>query len=298
METYIVPPEAAGQRLDIVMAQSTNMSRTQVQKLIYKKKVVHNGEAAIGKTIVAENDTITFDLPEAKNVKADKPAPVLTILYEDEDILVVDKPAGLLVHPGNGRIDESTVADFARSHGVDDEDILRPGIVHRLDRDTSGILLLAKNPAAKIYMQEQFASRTVEKTYTLLVRGRVSPDSAIIDLPIGRDPRDGSRRTVTSDGRPAQTSYKTLAYYPGYTYLEAQPKTGRTHQLRVHFASTGNPIVGDVVYGNKRDNLGLKRQFLHAAKLSFTNPKGQPVQLTSKLPPDLELVLKRLEEAV
>ncbi len=298
MSEIIVPTEAAGQRLDIVMAQATQMSRTQVQKLIYKKKVFHNGEGAIGKTIVNANDVIRFELPEASSGVNDKAAPVLPIIYEDEDILVVDKPAGLLVHPGNGRIDESTVADFARSHGVDDEDILRPGIVHRLDRDTSGILILAKNPAAKIYMQEQFANRTVEKTYALLVRGRVTPDSAIIDLPIGRDPRDGSRRTVTSDGRPAQTSYKTIAYYPGYTYLEAQPKTGRTHQLRVHFASTGNPIVGDVVYGNKRDNLGLKRQFLHAAKLSFTNPKGQAVHLLSALPSDLEIVLKRLEEAV
>jgi 23S rRNA pseudouridine1911/1915/1917 synthase len=298
MAEIIVSPEAAGQRLDIVMAQSTNMSRTQVQKLIYKKKVLRNGEGAIGKTIVDENDVITFELPEIKTLGSDQPAPVLTILYEDEDVLAIDKPAGLLVHPGNGRIDESTVADFARAHGVEDDDNIRPGIVHRLDRDTSGILLLAKNPAAKTYMQEQFASRTIEKTYALLVRGRVIPESAIIDLPIGRDPRDGSRRTVTSDGRPAQTSYKTLAYYPGYTYLEAQPKTGRTHQLRVHFASTGNPIVGDVVYGNKRDNLELKRQFLHAAKISFTNPKGKRIHLTSELPEDLQLVLKRLEEAV
>ena len=298
MEKIIVPAEAAGQRLDIVMAHSINMSRTQVQKLIYKKKVMHNGEPAIGKFIVDENDVITFEVPEPISLGAERIAPMLNILYEDKDILAVDKPAGLLVHPGNGRIDESTVADFARSHGVEDEDILRPGIVHRLDRDTSGILLLAKNPAAKTYLLEQFANRTVEKTYALLVRGRVNPDSAIIDLPIGRDPRDGSKRAVTSDGRPAQTNYKTIAYYPGYTYLEAQPKTGRTHQLRIHFASTGNPIVGDVVYGNKRDNLGLKRQFLHAAKLSFSNLTGQKVNLTSALPTDLELVLKRLEEAV
>ena len=298
MKQFSVTAEAAGHRLDIVLANHSGLSRTIVQRLIKNELVKTNSSLAIGKQLVVENDIISYDVPAAPKAAADRPAPELHILYEDEDILAVDKPAGLLVHPGNGRINESTVADFARAHGVEDDDIIRPGIVHRLDRDTSGILILSKNAAAKAFMQAQFAERKVKKNYILLVIGRVDPESAIIDLPIGRDPRDGSRRTVTSDGRPAQTSYQTLAYYPGFTLIEAQPMTGRTHQLRVHFASTGNPIVGDIVYGAKRETLGLKRQFLHAGKLAFTAPSGKEVHLESPLPPELEIVLKWLGEDV
>ncbi len=298
MEQFIVTSETAGHRLDIVLANQSGLSRTIVQRMIKNEHVTCNGSRVVAKQLVVENDRIGYEPPIAQSRRVDQPAPELPILYEDNDILAVDKPAGLLVHPGNGRINESTVADFARAHGVKDEDILRPGIVHRLDRDTSGILVLAKNVAAKEYMQAQFADRKVKKTYHLLVIGRVDPDSARIDLPIGRDPRDGSKRTVTSDGRPAQTSYKTLAYYPGFTLIEAHPETGRTHQLRVHFAATGNPIVGDIVYGAKRETLGLKRQFLHATQLSFTSPAGKQVNLTSPLPPELQSVLNRLAEEV
>lgn len=297
-QELIVPQEAAGLRLDSVLAKYSGLSRTMVQKMIRDQKVTMAGNIVVPKQPVNENDIIEYSLPEFEEVDSNRPAPQLEMLYEDDDILAVDKPAGLLVHPGNGRANESTVADFARSHGVQDEDTIRPGIVHRLDRDTSGILVLSKNEAAKTHMQAQFADRKVNKTYILLVIGRVSPESARIDLPIGRDPRDGSRRTVTSEGRPAQTSYKTLAYYPGFTLLEAHPETGRTHQLRVHFASTGNPIVGDSIYGPKRETLGLHRQFLHAAKLSFTAPSGKTVQLESPLPEELQTVLNRLGEDV
>lgn len=297
MDSFKVPFEAIGQRLDIVLAKQSALSRTAVQKLIKDNKVTCNSQGVTAKQPLSEGDIISYELPVPKP-SLNLPAPELPILYEDADIVVVDKPAGLLVHPGNGRAQESTVADFARDHGVIDEDEIRPGIVHRLDRDTSGILILAKNPNAKAVMQQQFADRSVKKTYHLLVIGRVVPDSARIDLPIGRDPRDGSRRTVSSDGRPAQTSYKTLAYYPGFTLIEAHPETGRTHQLRVHFAATGNPIVGDAIYGAKRETLGLKRQFLHATKISFTTPSGKHLDLESPLPEELEKVLNQLAEDV
>ncbi|MEO7617519.1 MAG: RluA family pseudouridine synthase, partial [Candidatus Saccharibacteria bacterium] len=290
--------EAAGQRLDIALAAHSGLSRTVVQRLIRDDAVALGGNPVTAKQIVNEGEEISYSLPLVEEVDGDRPAPVLEILYEDTDILAVNKPAGLLVHPGNGRANESTVADFAKAHGVEDSDIIRPGIVHRLDRDTSGILVLSKTEAAKAFMQKQFADREVKKTYILLVIGRVTPDSARIDLPIGRDPRDGSRRTVASDGRPAQTTYRTLAYYPGFTLLEAHPETGRTHQLRVHFAATGNPIVGDGVYGPKRETLGLKRHFLHAAQLSFTAPSGKQVDIESPLPDELQTVLNRLGEDV
>lgn len=298
MNTFTVSPEAADQRLDITVAQSSGLSRTVVQRLIREDKVTLAGESVVAKQQVNEGDEISYSLPEVEEVNADRPAPALEILYEDDDILVINKPAGLLVHPGNGRANESTVADFAKAYGVEDSDSIRPGIVHRLDRDTSGILVLSKTEAAKAYMQKQFADRKVNKTYILLVIGRVTPDSARIDLPIGRDPRDGSRRTVASDGRPAQTTYRTLAYYPGFTLLEAHPETGRTHQLRVHFAATGNPIVGDSVYGPKRETLGLKRHFLHAARLSFISPSGTAVDIECPLPDELQTVLNRLGEDV
>jgi 23S rRNA pseudouridine1911/1915/1917 synthase len=269
-----------------------------VQRLIRDDAVALGGNPVMAKQLVNEGEEISYSLPLVEEIDIDRPAPVLEIIYEDTDILAVNKPAGLLVHPGNGRANESTVADFAKAHGVEDSDIIRPGIVHRLDRDTSGILVLSKTEAAKAFMQKQFADREVKKTYILLVIGRVTPDSARIDLPIGRDPRDGSRRTVASDGRPAQTTYRTLAYYPGFTLLEAHPETGRTHQLRVHFASTGNPIVGDGIYGPKRETLGLKRHFLHAARLSFTAPSGKYVDIESPLPDELQTVLNRLAEDV
>jgi 23S rRNA pseudouridine1911/1915/1917 synthase len=224
-------------------------------------------------------------------------APDLPIVYEDDDILVVDKPAGIAAHHGSGTHGQPTLADFARAHTTD-PDPDRPGIVHRLDRDTSGLMVIAKSAEAKLAMQKQFAGRSVHKTYRLLAVGRLEPEEAIINLPLDRDPAHPLRRAVVASGRDAVTRYRTIGNYPGYTLVEAFPETGRTHQIRVHFAAVGHPVAGDTLYGAPIHSLGLKRQFLHAAALEFDAPSGQHLRLTSELPADLAKVLRELEERV
>jgi len=209
-------------------------------------------------------------------------------IYEDPDIIVLDKPAGVLTH---GSEDESlpTVVDEVRGK-VDDPDPLRPGIVHRLDKDTSGVLLIAKNLPAKRWLQSQFKNRKVEKTYIGLVHGHVEHKQAVIDLPIGRHPKNPLKRAVRGNGKPAQTSYKLLKEYRNASLLELRPKTGRTHQIRVHLAHIGHPIVGDTLYGKADSN--LKRHFLHASRLIIALPSGQSKSFRSPLPGDLESYLK------
>jgi 23S rRNA pseudouridine1911/1915/1917 synthase len=210
---------------------------------------------------------------------------------------VVDKPAGLAVHAGNGTKGQATLADYARAH-TSDPDPERPGIVHRLDRDTSGLMVIAKTEAAKTYMQRQFADRTIKKAYSLLTIGTVSPASAVIKLPLDRDRAHPTKRAVVASGRDAVTNYDTVANYPGYTLIKAKPETGRTHQIRVHFAALGHPVAGDITYGQTKRPAGLPRHFLHAAELSFTAPSGKAVTLTSALPADLADFLRKLEEQV
>jgi 23S rRNA pseudouridine1911/1915/1917 synthase len=215
----------------------------------------------------------------------------LTILYEDNDLMVVDKPAGLTVHPAPGHYTHTLVnAVLAHLPELDTEETNRPGIVHRLDKDTSGLIIIAKNGAAHMKLAEQFKSRTVNKTYQALVQGHLSPREGIIDASIGRDPRDRKRMAVTSQGREARTEYKVIRYLNNYTLLEVKPKTGRTHQIRVHLAAIGFPIVGDATYGAKSEY--LSRQFLHAYKLVFKVPSsGEQREFESKLPADLEEAL-------
>jgi len=224
--------------------------------------------------------------PEAFTLK-------LPVLYQDDDVVIIDKPAGLSVHPGNGRQTEATVATFAKTVTTDiDGD--RPGIVHRLDRDTSGVLIIARSTNAKTFLQNEWQSHRVVKTYQLLTIGSVRPLEATIALPLNRDPSRPTRRRVMAGGRPSKTRYKVLEEYPGFSLVEASPETGRTHQLRVHFAATGHPIAGDTTYGTPKRVLGLKRQFLHASRLSIVVPSGKTVTVESPLPPDLKEVIDKL----
>jgi 23S rRNA pseudouridine1911/1915/1917 synthase len=285
---------AAVERLDVYLAAKLAISRSQVQKLIDAGSVKVNGDAEKARYLVESGDEIVAELPEPRAYTAPPPNP--PVVYEDEDIIVVDKPAGLAAHHGSGTEEESTVADFAREHTTD-PDPDRPGIVHRLDRDTSGLLVLAKTADAKAFMQRQFAGRTVHKTYVALVVGRIEPAEAIVRLPLDRDPARPLRRAVVTTGREAVTRYRTTATYPGYTLVEANPETGRTHQIRVHFATLGHPVAGDTVYGPPQRPLGLTRQFLHAISLEFTAPSGQTVKFTSELPTELAQVLRKLEIA-
>lgn len=278
-------------RLDVYLAAVTGEPRSALQRLIKADLVTINGLPQRGSYKVVSGDKIEIlDPPPAE------PEPFtlkLPILYKDDDVVIIDKPAGLSVHPGNGRQTEATVASFAKTITTDiDGD--RPGIVHRLDRDTSGVLVIARSTAAKLFLQNEWQSHRVAKTYQLLTIGGVRPVEATIDLPIGRDPSRPTRRRVMPGGRASKTRYKVLADYIGYTLVEAYPETGRTHQLRVHFAATGHPVAGDTTYGTPKRVLGLKRQFLHASSLSIIVPSGKTVTVSSPLPPDLQAVIDKL----
>jgi 23S rRNA pseudouridine1911/1915/1917 synthase len=286
---------AAAERLDVYLGAALDVTRSHALRLLKAGHVLVNDAAQRASYLVQPGDRIAVTEPQSQPVAVEPPQ--LPVVYEDDDILVIDKPAGLAVHHGSGTAGEATVADFARAHTTD-SDPERPGIVHRLDRDTSGLMVLAKTLDAKAYMQRQFAERQIHKTYRLLAVGRVDPAEAVIRLPLDRDPAHPLRRAVVAGGREAVTHYRTVANYPGYTLAEASPETGRTHQIRVHFAAVGHPVAGDITYGAPQRPLGLRRHFLHAARLEFTAPSGQKLKLVCDLPADLAQVLRRLEERV
>lgn len=291
----VVPAGAAPQRLDLFLATALVDSRSRIQQMLRSGAITVNGAPARPSYLVQPNDAIA--VLEATIEATALLAPLeLPVVYEDSDLLVVDKPAGLVVHPATAAHAANTpsVAGFARTKTTD-PDPERPGIVHRLDRDTSGLLIIAKDPAAKAALQRAFRTRAVAKTYQLLVVGTPKEAAAVINLPLGRDPARPLRRMVSQSGREALTGYRTLAVYPGFSFMEAKPQTGRTHQLRVHFAAIGHPVAGDITYGPPTRPLGLTRQFLHAAALEFTTPSGKFIELHSPLPPDLASVLHTLE---
>lgn len=281
-------------RLDkYVCQQLPELSRTRVQKLIAEGYITVNGQTAkpgLKLNIGDKLKVVIPPTPPSRLVPEDMP---LDILYEDDDLLVVDKPAGLAVHPAPGHTSHTLVnallAHFL--HLADISDSLRPGIVHRLDKDTSGVMLVAKNSRAQIHLAEQFKSRSVSKSYMVLVKGRLTPENGIIEAAIGRDPRNRKKMAVVARGREARTEYQVIKYIGDYTLLEVRPQTGRTHQIRVHLAAIGFPVVGDKVYGVKSPY--LDRQFVHACRLGFKLPStGEYVEFKSELPSDLEQALK------
>ncbi|MCW5851195.1 MAG: RluA family pseudouridine synthase [Anaerolineae bacterium] len=290
---------AAGERLDKYLAEALpDLSRAMLQKLIKDGAVLVGGKPAKPSYRVEGGDTVIVRVPPPAPLEA-PPAPhiPLDILYQDTDLLVLNKPAGLVVHPAHGHSDDTLVnallahvPDLAGIGGV-----LRPGIVHRLDKDTSGLLLVAKHDQAQQALQDQFRSRAVDKVYLALVEGHLTPPRGRIDAPIGRDPRERQRMAIVPTGRPAQTEYRVLETLAETTLVEAHLLTGRTHQIRVHLASLGYPIVGDRVYGHRKQHLALGRQFLHAWRLAFTLPStGERIQFTAPLPVDLRQVLEGL----
>lgn len=295
MTKFEITPDEVGRRLDVVVAARLNWSRSQAAARIKAGQVFVNAVPAKASQSAETGDAVEVNFQtQQSGVSAQVDLP---IIYEDQDLLIVDKPAGILVHPGAGRSDEPTVADFARSR-VEDSDQERPGIVHRLDRETSGLLLIAKRPAAKRYLQGLFEKRDVHKVYTALVVGHPSPPAAKIDLPLDRSLLQRVRRGVRLGGRPAITVYRTLQDFPGFALLEAEPRTGRTHQIRAHLAAIGHPVAGDRLYGAPAGPGKLHRHFLHAARLELTGPSGQTVRAESPLPADLQQVLNQLSAGV
>lgn len=288
----------AGERLDkYVVERCPNLSRTQAQKLVSDGLVTVNGEIAKAGLKLATGDRVKITLPPPPASSLAPEAIPLATIYEDNDLLVVDKPSGLTVHPAPGHLSHTLVnAILAHiSRLPDSDDSQRPGIVHRLDKDASGLMVVAKNSPAQLALINQFKARTVVKAYLVLVRGNLTPDDGIIEAPIGRDAANRKRMAVVAEsrGREARTRYHVVKHFKDYTLLEVRPETGRTHQIRVHLAAIGYPVAGDKVYGTKQDK--IPRLFLHACRLGFKLPAtGEYKEFTSNLPPDLEQVLKEI----
>jgi 23S rRNA pseudouridine1911/1915/1917 synthase len=293
---YNLIADEAGERLDRYLGQRLELSRTHIQKLIAEGFVTVNGQIAKAGLKLNIGDRLRVVLPPPPPSPLTPEAMPLDIIYEDDDLLVIDKPAGLTVHPAPGHPVHTLVnAILARfPHLAALSDSLRPGIVHRLDRDTSGVMVVAKNSSAQAKLVEQFKARSVAKAYLVLVKGHLTPENGVIEAPIGRDPRDRKKMAVVAKGREARTEYRVKKYVGDYTLLEVFPETGRTHQIRVHFGAIGFPVVGDKVYGVKSPF--LSRQFVHASRLGFKLPAtGRYREFKSELPPDLAQALRDIE---
>ncbi len=306
VRTVRVPDGTAG-RVDRLVADATGLSRSHVQKLISDGRLTVDGEPLRANAIVSAGTEVRLDVPEPVALDL-APAPdiPLRIVYEDDDLLIVDKPAGLVVHPSPGHHDGDTLVNalLARAGGAEYGGIAgvaRPGIVHRLDRDTSGLLMVAKHDAAQHSLMTQLKARRVRKTYQALVAGNVAAAVGRIEAPIGRDPKHRTRMAVVPDGRPSVTGYRVRERFAGWTLLELDLVTGRTHQIRVHLDGIGHPVAGDPVYGtgtSRRGPEGLGRMFLHAWRLELAAPgDGHLIRATAPLPDDLEAVLDGLRRA-
>jgi len=298
----VVPEGSSRQRADRFVADMTGLSRSFVQRLIADGRLVHDGAPVKANTVLAPGTTVELEIPPAEPAYHLTPDPTIAVrtVYEDGDLLVIDKPAGLVVHPAPGHW-QGTLVNGLLARGDDFGGIAgvqRPGIVHRLDRDTSGLLMVARHDASQASLMAQLKARRVKKTYLALVQGQVAAAVGRIEAPIGRDPRDRQRYAVTADGRAATTGYRVRERFPGWTLLELDLVTGRTHQIRVHLDAIGHPVAGDRVYGtgtSRRGPEGLERLFLHAWRLELTSPSsGRLIRAEAPLPPELGSVLEQL----
>ena len=294
--------DIAGERLDAFLARSVaEMSRSGAQKLLEEGCVLRNGKPGKKNDKLNPGDEISVRLPEPKPVDIQPKDIPLDIVYEDEDVLVINKPKGLVVHPAAGHEDDTLVNGllFAKADtlsGINGQ--LRPGIVHRIDKDTSGLLAVAKNDHAHIMLASQLKDHTMARTYECVVCGNMKEDSGAVDAPIGRHPTDRKKMCVTQrNSRDAVTHWEVITRYRGYTHLRCRLETGRTHQIRVHMAHIGHPILGDTVYGRKKPELGQDSQVLHAGLLCFCHPRdGHPVFVQAELPEYFRAVIEKLEK--
>jgi 23S rRNA pseudouridine1911/1915/1917 synthase len=327
--TVTVPDGPTARRADRVVADASGLSRSQVQRLIEEGRLTLDGRPLKSNSLVEAGASLELDVPVAQPSELLAEDIALDVVYQDDDVLVIDKPAGMVTHPAPGHatgtlvnalLGRAVAEAAADDDGAVDEDATpdadrvtddigygtvagadRPGIVHRLDRDTSGLLLVARNDAAQRALMEQLRARRVKKTYLALVHGSPPAEVGRIEAPIGRDPKRRMRMAVVPDGRPATTGYRVRERFRGWTLLELDLVTGRTHQLRVHLASIGHAIAGDPMYATgvaRRGPAGLERLFLHSARLEFMAPSGERlVRVEAPLPPALEQVLDGLRAA-
>ena len=294
--------DMAGERLDAFLARSIEgLSRSGAQKLLEEGCVLRCGKPGKKNDKLNIGDEISVTVPEPKEVDIQPVEMPLDIVYEDEDVLVINKPKGLVVHPAAGHQNDTLVNGLLFAMGDDLSGIngeLRPGIVHRIDKDTSGLLAVAKNDLAHAVLASQLKDHTMARTYECIVCGNLKEDSGTVDAPIGRHPTDRKKMCVTQRGsRNAVTHWEVIKRYRGYTHVRCRLETGRTHQIRVHMAFLGHPILGDMVYGHRKPELGQTSQVLHAGILCFKHPRDEhPVVVMADLPDYFKEVLAKLEK--
>ena len=301
MKEYKVSQEEKGKRLDTyIPSVDTDITRTSAQRLIEDGNILVNGKNAKVSYKIQENDKISVEIPKPKQIELKAQNIPIEIIYEDSDIIVVNKPKGMVVHPANGNPDGTLVNAIMAIckdslSGIGGE--IRPGIVHRIDKDTSGLLIVAKNDNAHVKMSEQIKNHEVKKTYIALVRGVFKENEATIDMPIGRSPSDRKKMAVNKNGKNAITHIKVLKRFDKYTLLRVNIETGRTHQIRVHLSHIGYPIVGDYTYSNGKNEFDVIGQCLHAQKLEFKHPITQKdMCLEAELPKYFKDILDKLKD--
>lgn len=298
----ILYADTAGERLDAFVGRAVeSLSRSGAQKLLEEGCVLLNGRPGKKNDKLAVGDEICVSIPEPKAVDIQPRKMQLDIVYEDEDVLVLNKPKGLVVHPAAGHQDDTLVNGLLYAMGDSLSGIngeLRPGIVHRIDKDTSGLLAVAKNDRAHTFLASQLKDHTMARTYEAIVCGGFREDSGTVDAPIGRHPSDRKKMCVTQrNSKEAVTHWEVVRRFRGYTHIRCRLETGRTHQIRVHMAHIGHPILGDTVYGHKKPELGQDSQCLHAGQLCFRHPRdGRPVIVQAQLPEYFRQVLEKLEK--
>ena len=295
-------PDIPGERLDAYLARAVEgLTRSAAQRLIEEGCVLRNGKPAKKNDKLNMGDSVDVTIPEVRETEIVPTDIPLDIVYEDEDVLVINKPKGLVVHPAAGHQDDTLVNGLLFSKagelsGINGE--LRPGIVHRIDKDTSGLLAVAKNDLAHTVLASQLKDHSMARTYDAIVCGNLKEDSGTVDAPIGRHPSDRKKMCVIArNSKEAVTHWEVVKRYRGYTHIRCKLETGRTHQIRVHMASIGHPILGDTVYGHKKPELGQDSQCLHAGALCFRHPRdGRPVMVFAPLPEYFQKVIEKLEK--
>ena len=298
---FLVEEDEEGDRLDVYLSdQFVDMSRSYIQKIIKDKKVTVNGKVEKAKYLVKEEDKVVIEIPKPKILEVVPQDIPIEIVYEDDDIIIVNKPQGMVVHPAPGNY-EGTLVNAILYHCKGNlssiNGVIRPGIVHRIDKDTSGILMIAKNNNAHNCLAEQLKDHSITREYEFICRGVFKEDNVTVDRPIGRNPKDRLKMAIVPNGKRAVTHFEVLERFNGYTHVRARLETGRTHQIRVHAMSINHPLVGDPVYGPKNSKIKLNGQVLHAKKLGFIHPTTKEyVEFDSELPDYFQKLLEKLRK--
>lgn len=298
---FLLEEDEEGDRLDVYLAdQFVDMSRSYIQKIIKDKKVTVNGKIEKSKYLVKEEDKIVIEIPKPKVLEVVPQDIPIEIVYEDDDIIIVNKPQGMVVHPAPGNY-EGTLVNAILYHCKGNlssiNGVIRPGIVHRIDKDTSGILMIAKNNNAHNCLAEQLKDHSITREYEFICHGVFKEDNVTVDRPIGRNPKDRLKMAIVPNGKRAVTHFEVIERFNGYTHVRARLETGRTHQIRVHAMSINHPLVGDPVYGPKNSKIKLNGQALHAKKLGFIHPTTKEyIEFDSELPDYFQKLLEKLRK--